>query len=147
MDPSIAGLIGAILGASVALISVFVQARLSGKAMQATYRLAAVDKRLEVHQEAFTCWINIFWSIHEEKVANLVLEAQEWWTRNCIYLDPRSRDAFRKFLINAHSFRVTRDSEERKQLMAEFMEVGDFILEGVALPPVGADLAQEIRGG
>ena len=146
MDPSIAGLLGAILGASVALTSVFVQARISGKAMQATYRLAAVEKRLEIHQEAFSRWIKIFWSLNDAKVVLLVLEAQEWWTQNCIYLDPRSRDAFRKYLINAHSFRLTDDREERKQVMAEFIEVGDFILEGVALPPVGADLTQEIRG-
>src|SRR3990172_1153451 len=135
MDPSIAGLLGSILGAFVALAGVFLQARLSGKAMQLTYRLAAVDKRLQAHQEAFSRWIKIFWSVHDQEVVDLVLEAQDWWRQNCIYLDPRSRDMFRKFLINAHSFRLTEGAEDRKQLMAEFEQVGDFILEGVALPP------------
>ncbi len=146
MSPSLAGILGSILGASVVLVGVFVRARLSGQSLQATYRLAAVDKRLKAHQEAFTHWINIYWNVDDRKVVGLVVEAQKWWTKNCIYLDTNSRVKFLDFLNNVHDFSEISNDEERNQHMAEFYKVGNLILEGVALPPIGECLANEIKG-
>lgn len=137
MDPALAGLIGVLVGTGATVIGVIVQARVSGQEIRARYRLAAIEKRLEVHQEAYSRWIEIQWSLHDAKIGNLVIEAQDWWTKNCLYLDPESRDAFWKALINAHSVRAITDSEERKLVMGEIRRAGDLIMEGVSLPPVG----------
>ena len=57
-------------------------------------RLAAVDKRLQVHQEAFTLWRKMLEFAYDDEVGKVVLEAQAWWEQNCIYLEPEARQAF-----------------------------------------------------
>jgi hypothetical protein len=57
-------------------------------------RLAAVDRRLQAHQEAFTLWRKIMAAVHTEEIGNVVIECQSWWEQNCIYLEPPVRGAF-----------------------------------------------------
>ena len=57
-------------------------------------RLAAVDRRLQAHQEAFALWRKIMATTHTENVAEVVMECQTWWEQNCIYLEPAVREAF-----------------------------------------------------
>ena len=57
-------------------------------------RLAALDKRLQVHQEAFTLWRELFGAIHSPDIGKAVIICQEWWGKNCIYLEPEVRRAF-----------------------------------------------------
>ena len=57
-------------------------------------RLAAVDRRLQAHQEAFTLWRRVMAATHTEEVGKVVIECQFWWEQNCIYLEPSVREAF-----------------------------------------------------
>ena len=57
-------------------------------------RMAAVDRRLEAHQEAFALWRKVMAAMHTEEVVDVVNECQSWWERNCIYLEPAIREAF-----------------------------------------------------
>lgn len=57
-------------------------------------RMAALDRRLQAHQEAFTLWRGIIGSVHTPEVGRAVLECQAWWEKNCVYLEPEIRTAF-----------------------------------------------------
>src|SRR5262245_13021112 len=57
-------------------------------------RMVAVEKRLEAHQQAYTLWRKLRSNAHLEGINSIVLECQEWWERNCLYLAPAAREAF-----------------------------------------------------
>lgn len=57
-------------------------------------RLAALDQRLKVHQDAFSMWCKLFDATHTKEVGKVVLECQYWWEQNCIYLEPKVRKSF-----------------------------------------------------
>ncbi len=57
-------------------------------------RLAAVDRRLQAHQEAFTHWRNLMSATHTDDIGKVVTECQAWWEQNCVYLEPTVREAF-----------------------------------------------------
>ena len=57
-------------------------------------RLAAVDKRLQAHQEAFTKWRELMATVHSPDVHKTIIECQSWWDQNCVYLEPKVREAF-----------------------------------------------------
>jgi hypothetical protein len=57
-------------------------------------RLAAVERRLQAHQEAFTLWRNLLSTIHTEDVRSEASKCSEWWNKNCLYLEPTAREAF-----------------------------------------------------
>jgi hypothetical protein len=57
-------------------------------------RLAAVDRRLQAHQEAFTLWRKLMSATHTDEIGTVVIECQAWWEQNCIYLEPTVREAF-----------------------------------------------------
>lgn len=56
-------------------------------------RMAAVDRRLQAHQEAFALWRKMI-GTGAEGTGAIVLECQEWWDQNCLYLEPAVRPAF-----------------------------------------------------
>lgn len=66
-------------------------------------RLAAIDRRLAVHQEAFLHWRELLAGTHTETVGTVVLKCQEWWEKNCLYLEPDVRDAFVRAYSAANS--------------------------------------------
>ncbi|MBS1209224.1 MAG: hypothetical protein H6R19_1622 [Proteobacteria bacterium] len=62
--------------------------------VQHQLRLAAIDKRLQAHQEAFTKWRKLYGAIYSPDIMNVVIECQIWWDENCLYLEPEIRRAF-----------------------------------------------------
>jgi hypothetical protein len=66
---------------------------------QRTYgqlRLAAADRRLEAHQNAFTLWRKVFRHCHDDYslLRPIIIECEQWWERNCLYLSPEASSAF-----------------------------------------------------
>jgi hypothetical protein len=57
-------------------------------------RLAAVDRRLQAHQEAFMLWRKLTSATYTDEIGKVVMECQAWWEQNCIYLEPTVREAF-----------------------------------------------------
>jgi hypothetical protein len=57
-------------------------------------RLAAVDRRLQTHQDAFELWRKIMKALHTEEISQVTIQCQRWWEQNCIYLEPPVREAF-----------------------------------------------------
>lgn len=112
------------------------------EASKATHqlRLAAIDKRLQAHQEAFELWREMMTVVHQE--ANLtgpiVMKCQEWWNRNCLYLEPKARDAFSLAYSSIGHHRgliVARtDVEAIKSNWLNIIGAGDIIVRAVELP-------------
>jgi len=131
-------LISAIIGGLIATSS---QAWVSVQNRQNQLRLAAIEKRLQAHQKAYTLWRKLIWSLNDEKkLGDAVLECQAWWENNCLYLDPDSRKAFVQAYLNAVDHPVylrARDAAGIKQIREIIDNAGKSIVMGVALPTIG----------
>ena len=68
-------------------------------------KLAALDKRLQKHQEAYTLWVDLVWNLrNEDEIGRIVIKGQKWWNENCLYLGEDSRGAFKKAILLAPVF-------------------------------------------
>jgi hypothetical protein len=136
------GLLGVLIGAGIAAATSILLARENRHLHLAT---AALDKRLAAHQAAYALWCKIVGAVHhKEKIGDVVIEAEEWWKNNCLYLDGVSRKAFRTclmFAINHKDLLQGPRSEEAAKLVREswreIMKPGETLVEGVALPSLG----------
>jgi len=106
-------------------------------------RLAALDKRLEVHQNAFTLWRKMHNALHGETLMDAVVECQDFWTTSCLYLEPRVREAFsvafhsaanHKSLLDLYRGRQGEGSELIEASYARIIAPGDLIAQAVELP-------------
>ena len=101
-------------------------------------RMAAVDRRLQAHQEAFTHWRSLFSNPLE--AGSNVLTCQAWWERNCLYLEPSVRQAFLVAYSNAQMrdefVRVRADSKVITEAWEKVMAFPDTLFNAVQLPPM-----------
>ena len=68
-------------------------------------RLAALDRRLEAHQEAYTLWWKLMGVVHDNaSIGGVIMECQDWWVKNNLYLDPEVRQAFRTAYHSASTY-------------------------------------------
>ena len=106
--------------------------------------LAALEKRMQAHQEAYELWWRLRRAAHKdlEKATAVVVEAQEWWVKHCIFLDAASREAFwvatncafqHKDLVASKDFKLIQQNWDRIEI------VGQLLVKGVDLPPVEPD--------
>ena len=65
-------------------------------------RLAAVDRRLQAHQEAYALWRKLIFT-SQDSIHTVVIECQDWWNNNCLYLSHEAREAFRDAFFAAHT--------------------------------------------
>ncbi len=108
-------------------------------------RIAAIDRRLEAYQEAFTLWSRLRRKVHKndsEKIP-MVQECQIWWEENCIYLDDESREAFISAIhaVALHSD-LTGGKADRKEVednWAIINQCGKALTKGAGLPSFGKD--------
>ncbi len=138
--PAVVGLAGAVIGGGITSFTTIVN---SSAERRTKFQLAALDKRLEVYQKAYTKWIEIVNTVHQpDKIHNKVIEIRDWFDKNCLYLDIRSREAFRRCLFSASIHRSilgerprTRENLEMAEKNWEkIMIVGLTLQEGVGLP-------------
>jgi hypothetical protein len=107
-------------------------------------RTAAVERRLEAHQEAFSHWRRLLLVYNSMDVTPTVIATQEWWDKNCLYLEPDAREALSEAWalasIAPHRMRGGPiDNETAAQFKEDFCRfhaAGDRILQAVALPPM-----------
>lgn len=108
-------------------------------------RIVAADRRLQAHQEAYTLWDKLMITVHkDENDAQIAAYAcQEWYNKNCIFLGPRSRDAFMRayFAAPKHpELKRSRDQESVEKNWAILIAPLDILFEEVALPPMSHDV-------
>lgn len=103
-------------------------------------RMAALDRRLEAHQEAFTLWREVYGAVHTDEIRNIVPKCQSWWEQNCVYLEPRVRDAF----VDAYSSALSHGGYVRNRADIEIVsdnwgriiKFPNILFEAVQLPPL-----------
>ena len=133
--------VGIIIGGSIPASVAWLNSRENRKQRWA---LAALDKRLQVHQEAYTLWCQTFRLVYKkEELMELLPKAEKWWDNNCLFLDTKSRQAFRAhlFAVGIHNDLVE-DSPRpwSKETLAELRanwgtmeQLGPMLAEGVNL--------------
>ena len=88
------GLIGVIIGSAVITIPQWIIAK---RERADKFRLVALEKRLAIHQEAYALLLELLNALSESvNRLNVVNNAEKWWWKNCLYLDQKSRGAFRE---------------------------------------------------
>jgi len=102
-------------------------------------RVAALDRRLAAHQEAYALWWKLIRFVHKEKeIGNVVVECEDWWIRNRLYLEHEVAHAFSVAYHAAFShrdyLRGNPDRPEIKDNWDKMMSVGDIIVKAVQLP-------------
>jgi hypothetical protein len=111
-------------------------------------RLAALDRRLAAHQEAFTLWRDLVSHIHKDDCYEHVSKCQDWWNENCLYLDAESRQAFRISYLASHShpdYVTSGHPETITENWKIVIAAGEKIVAGAALPSLGtAEEAEQI---
>ena len=105
-------------------------------------KMAALDKRLEAYQQAYTLWLRLRRSVHnKDKNIDMVIKCQDWWEENCLYLDMESRKAF---LSSIHAVALHPDltggqatREEVEENWSVINECGETIIKCAGLPTFG----------
>lgn len=109
--------------------------------------IAALDRRLEAHQQAYALWWELSSNVFGKEIGSVVMKCQEWWKKNCLYLDAESRWAFRHAYNAAFLHRELVDGSRGRQggsekIKANFRVISDAggtIVKGVELPSLGED--------
>ena len=119
--------------------------------LQHQRRLASLNRRLEVHQEAYTLWWQLMGAIYDpQQVGPAVMECQAWWAKNCLYLPGEVREAFSVAYRSAltyndlyHSSKDVFAGRDVRDVMKESFEavrrVGELLVKATALLDVAAD--------
>ena len=136
--------IGVLVGS---LISGFVQFAMSEASMRQQLRLAALEKRLQTAQEAYTLWMRLRrLPRHDEPddgtpVEKILRDCRDWWETHSLFLTAEARIAFRKALnaaMNLASLRsIHADYSDLKMAYEEIDQAGRVIEESVLLPAIG----------
>ena len=118
--------------------------------------MAALEKRLAVHQEAVAIWNSICNNLfNEQELYNVLAHAQEWYYQSCLYLDDIARNDFWNCLTQAPHYagfvqnynEVTHQrggmrDEATERMIYESWDIirkpGYSIPAGVKLPPFGS---------
>lgn len=103
-------------------------------------RLAAIDRRLQAHQESFALWRQLLGAVHTKDAGPTVVKCQDWWEQNCLYLEPDVREAFVRAYtaVSAHgSLLQDRTATEAvKQNWQEIVRFPQILFPAVQLPPL-----------
>jgi hypothetical protein len=103
-------------------------------------RMAAVDKRLQVHQEAFTNWRKLFMADADDLDA-IAQEYRDWYNLNCIYLEPPVREAYLKVVSQEYMRRVNRvggpsSAEVLSEHLGNMFAFPNLLFKAIELPPL-----------
>lgn len=143
----LASLGGVIVGALITVASQHWSGELERKHQ---LRMAAAERRLEAHQQAFSLWRKLISTVHNEKeIHNVVGECQQWWNNNCLYLSPDAREKFRFAYVCAASHKDYVKDRSNPKLVTEnwtnITDAGEAIVKGVELPTLGENEAKIIE--
>lgn len=132
------GVVGTVLGAA---ISQFTQWSMFKREETAKFRLAALDKRLEVHQKAYTLWQELMSSLYDDdRRPNAITECETFLMNNCLYIDEKARTPCHSAIYNAILVGQTghaMDRDERAQILTEMGEALHSLETAVGLPAIG----------
>lgn len=132
---SIIGLFGVVIGAIIVEFSHHQSAR---DERRHQLKLAALDRRLQSHQEAFSLWRRLMVDMgDQEKLTKTVLDCQEWWNNNCLYLSADARQAFSHAYMIAGTYYASIAAGAMELVLHDtkvIQQAGSKIVQGVELP-------------
>lgn len=101
-------------------------------------RMAAIEKRLAAHQEAFCLWRKLNGALNDEiRLADLVFECDKWWGENSLYLEPEARQAFLDAWVSAkdlHNYKEANEIDLVRDCYNKLNNAGNIITTTVELP-------------
>lgn len=144
---ALVSLAGVIVGAVITVISQHWSGELERKHQ---LRIAAAERRLEAHQQAFSLWRKLIATVHNEnEIRNVVIECQNWWDNNCLYLSPKARKQFNLAYLCAVDHKEYLKNHVDPKLVKEnwtkITDAGEVIIKGVELPTLGENEARMIE--
>lgn len=150
MGPSteaVAGLVGVLVGGTITGLSQYLISELDRKQQ---LRLAALEKRLRAHQEAYTLWRHLLFADGRgEDIYDVALQCQEWWEANCLYLSAEARRAFCVAYLSAVDYAVLLRTHQSHELLRDarkdIRRAGEVIVKSVLLPSLGEAEARDAR--
>lgn len=100
-------------------------------------KTAALDKRLQAHQEAFSYWARMNKTPYGEEFKKLHVECSNWWDKNCLYLDPNVRSEFLNSItsMNQHHLFV-QCGQDHSWTFTDTEKLFNAIAEATLLPPI-----------
>lgn len=136
--PAVLALLGVMLGGAIAAGT---SIAIAHAARRAQVVAATWSRRVEAHQAGFELWWRLKEVIHDsEKRGTVILDAQEWWSKNCLYLSEDARTEFKLMINRASTYaRLVEtgpgtDSENAARLIEKIWEnidaVGPIIAQG-----------------
>jgi hypothetical protein len=111
-------------------------------------RMAALERRLQAHQEAFTHWRDLMSKTHSEEAGSAVIVCQSWWEQNCLYLEPEVRQAF----VDAYSAaamhnQLVKSRPDYKVVQENWQRITNFpdlVFKAVQLPAMSSAEAKSL---
>ena len=111
-------------------------------------RLAALDRRLQAHQEAYALLGKLRSAAHAtEPVSDVFEECNAWWNKNCLYLEADAREKFLSAYYAALNHPELKERtarclspENRADLAENWKKINDApeaIVKAVELPSLG----------
>lgn len=137
---TVIGLAGVVLGST---ISAAVQIYAGRNDQTDKYRLAAIERRLQAHQDAFALWKELTANLNSkaETLGPIILKCQDWYNRNCLFLEKEAGEKFRIAYMSAGLHRqlveARADGDTLKDNFKGIWSVGDALRAAVALPAIG----------
>lgn len=105
-------------------------------------RTAALEERLNAHQEAFTLWRKLLFVGDREPKGEVIMECQDFFDKRCLYLEPEVREAFSKAYhfenLRQNLVQMRAPGDQIVQAWEHVRVCGDIILNAVKLPPLAA---------
>jgi hypothetical protein len=142
------GLLGALVGSGISSAVQFFSSEADRKQ---EFRLAALERRLQAHQEAYALWRRLlFADKRNAEIHEAVIKAQEWWDHNCLYLTSDARSAFQQAYLAAHDhaelLNIHADAGDLQEARETVRRAGGVIVNGVNLPSIGEKESINISG-
>ena len=141
MTASESTILPAFIGAAVTAGGFLLKWYISRQQRITGFRMAALEKRLESHQEAYSLWHELDLNLNDrDKGPKTAIKCQQWWMDHCLYLDPRSRDHFIRCAREAFLHSELKGSEDPADTNARcdrIYHVFKLLAEGVNLPSIG----------
>ena len=110
--------------------------------------LAALERRLEAHQQAYALWRKLSTAAHDkEEMDHLATKCEDWWVKNCLYLSIEARQAFFIAWQAASHHKRLVETGDQDLIDKNWLKIADAvvpILEAVALPSLsGSELGTD----